>query len=57
MNLEPLYGFAYKVFGPLGEKLSDRLSGLSELVRKAYLGVSPASYISLMLLVLSLIHI
>ena len=51
MNLEPLYGFAYKVFGSLGEKLSDRLSGLSELVRKAYLGVSPASYISLMLLV------
>ncbi len=50
MNLEPLYSFAYGLLGRLGEKFTSRFSGFSELVRKAYLGVSPASYASLMLL-------
>ena len=50
MNLEPLYSFAYGLLGRLGEKLSAKFPGFSELIRKAYLGVSPASYASLMLL-------
>ena len=50
MNLEPAYALAYRLLGGLAEKLTEKLSGFVELIRKAYLGVGPSSYISLMLL-------
>ena len=50
MNLEPAYVLAYRLFGNISERLTERLPGLAELVRKAYLGVGPSSYISLFLL-------
>ncbi len=49
MNLEPAYVLAYRIFGNTSERLTKRLSGLAELVRKAYMGVGPSSYISLLL--------
>jgi len=50
LNLEPAYALAYRLLGGLAERLAGRLSGFVELLRKAYLGVGPSSYISLMLL-------
>ncbi|RLI13517.1 hypothetical protein DRO33_01225 [Candidatus Bathyarchaeota archaeon] len=51
MNLEPLYTFSYRIFGPISEKLEEKFFDFSEIIRKALLGVGPSSYISLMLLV------
>ena len=50
MNLEPAYVLAYRLFGNISERLMERFPGLAEMVRKAYLGVGPSSYISLFLL-------
>ena len=50
MNLEPLYALAYRIFGPLSERLTDLLPGLSNNIRRSYMRVGPSSYISLMLL-------
>ena len=50
MNLEPVYVLAYRVFGEISERLTVRFPGLAELVRRAYMGVGPSSYMSLLLL-------
>ena len=50
VNLEPAYVLAYRLFGNVSERLTERFPWLAELVRRAYLGVGPSSYISLFLL-------
>lgn len=50
MNLEPAYTLAYRLFGRTSERLEKKFAGFSELVRRAYLGVAPSGYISLLLL-------
>jgi len=50
MDLEPIYVLAYRLFGNISERLTERFPGLTEMVRRAYLGVGPSSYVSLFLL-------
>jgi len=51
LNLEPAYTLAYRLFGGPSERLANKFAGFSELIRRAYLGVAPSGYISLLLLV------
>jgi len=49
LNVEAAYVLAYRVFGNVSERLIEKLPGMAELVRKAYVGVGPSSFLSLVL--------